>query len=105
MKTTLAKLREGEGNFIDGYGEVTEGRLFNFKYFKDDTIGIIINGVVYPEVSTAFDFVEVKLPSAKEMYAMIENLAANVISYNDYSNDIAKMTDLITGIERQNENN
>lgn len=100
MKITLAKLRVGEENFIEGYGEVEPGRLFNFKYFKDDTIGIVINGQVYPECSTAFDFVEAKLPPAKDLYFLIENLVGNVVAYKDYSSDIAKMTDLVTGIER-----
>lgn len=100
MKQFKARLRAGESLNINGYGEVTEGRLFDYKYSKDDEIGIIIDGIVYPEVSTAFEFIEIKLPTAKEMYNLIEQLVNNVVDYKDYSKQIALMTDIVTGIER-----
>ncbi len=103
MKTYKARLRAGESLSINGYnGEITEGRLFDYKYSKGDEIGIIIDGEIYPEASTAFEFVEIKLPSAKQMYAIIEQLANNVFTYNDYSKQISQISEIITSIERTN---
>lgn len=106
MKITKAILRKQEyefsAPFISGFnGDITEDQLFDFKYLKGDVLGIIIGDNVYEEASTAFDFVEVDIPTAKEVYALISKLAFDVVNYNDYSKAIFQVTECVTECERK----
>lgn len=56
-----AVLREIENcsNWIDGFGYAQPTDQFDFRYDEQDNFFLIINGRETPEVSTAFDFIEI----------------------------------------------
>lgn len=53
-----AVLREGEGDYINGFGPIIPGSKLDFEYDAKDNFFIVIHGERFEEVSTAFDFVE-----------------------------------------------
>lgn len=53
-----AVLREGEDNYISGFGPIIPGSMLDFEYDNEDNFFIVIHGQRFEEASTAFDFVE-----------------------------------------------
>jgi hypothetical protein len=56
QKKTYAYLNYGEDLYLENYGFLKYGELYEFEYDKNDVFYIIINNVKYEQPSTAFSF-------------------------------------------------